>query len=284
MRSRAQRPDGARAWRPHTLAEPRPGPGAGRTSRQGRDGAPGRRGDGAGRTRLRTRRAHAPETVLWATVGASSGRGGAGRGRDEGGQGAGPRWSSQPPASVRANPAPLIRRGRSTNCIAGTAHASAPGLCAEPQGRENQSHFQQSDVAGSPERDGTVPDSAVTPLTCFGACAPTPLRRPAHGQAAQSWGAGGQVSRRRRELRPGQLPPHREGGRLRHRTPGLTSQPRRPPTWSTGRCPCGLPPPPPWALPPMVPCHLEPADLPPGCPPTECGLVETFKIIELLPS
>lgn len=113
-------------------------------------------------------------------------RGGAGRG----GQGAGPRWSSQPPASVRANPAPLIRRGRSTNCIAGTAHASAPGLCAEPQGRENQSHFQQSDVAGSPERDGTVPDSAVTPLTCFGACAPTPLRRPAHGQAAQSWGGG----------------------------------------------------------------------------------------------
>lgn len=149
-------------------------------------------------------------------------RGGAGRG----GQGAGPRWSSQPPASVRANPAPLIRRGRGTNCIAGTAHASAPGLCAEPQGRENQSHFQQSDVAGSPERDGTVPDSAVTPLTCFGACAPTPLRRPAHGQAAQSWGAGGQVSRRRRELRPGQLPPHREGARLRHRTPGLTSQPR----------------------------------------------------------
>lgn len=222
MRSRAQRPDGARAWRPHTLAEPRPGPGAGRTSRQGRDGA--------GRTRLRT---HAPETVLWATVGASSGRGG---------QGAGPRWSSQPPASVRANPAPLIRRGRSTNCIAGTAHASAPGLCAEPQGRENQSHFQQSDVAGSPERDGTVPDSAVTPLTCFGACAPTPLRRPAHGQAAQSWG-GGQVSRRRRELRPGQLPPHREGARLRHRTPGLTSQPRRPPTWSAGRCPGGLPPP-----------------------------------------
>lgn len=187
MRSRAQRPDGARAWRPHTLAEPRPGPGAGRTSRQGRDGAPGRRGDGAGRTRLRT---HAPETVLWATVGASSGRGGAGRGREEGGQGAGPRWSSQPPASVRANPAPLIRRGRSTNCIAGTAHASAPGLCAEPQGRENQSHFQQSDVSGSPERDGTVPDSAVTPLTCFGACAPTPLRRPAHGQAAQSWGGG----------------------------------------------------------------------------------------------
>lgn len=153
--------------------------------------ATGRRGgDGAGRTRLRTRRAHAPETVLWATVGASSGRGGAGRGREEGGQGAGPRWSSQPPASVRANPAPLIRRGRSTNCIAGTAHASAPGLCAEPQGRENQSHFQQSDVAGSPERDGTVPDSAVTPLTCFGACAPTPLRRPAHGQAAQSWGGG----------------------------------------------------------------------------------------------
>lgn len=187
MRSRAQRPDGARAWRPHTLAEPRPGPGAGRTSRQDRDGAPGRWGDGAGRTRLRT---HAPETVLWATVGASSGRGGAGRGRDEVGQGAGPRWSSQPPASVRANPAPLIRRGRSTNCIAGTAHASAPGLCAEPQGRENQSHFQQSDVAGSPERDGTVPDSAVTPLTCFGACAPTPLRRPAHGQAAQSWEGG----------------------------------------------------------------------------------------------
>lgn len=230
MRSRAQRPDGARAWRPHTLAEPRPGPGAGRTSRQGRDGAPGRR---RGENK-------APHSCSRDRSLGNSGRVlGAGRG----GQGAGPRWSSQPPARVRANPAPLIRRGRGTNCIAGTAHASAPGLCAEPQGRENQSHFQQSDVAGSPERDGTVPDSAVTPLTCFGACAPTPLRRPAHGQAAQSWGAGGQVSRRRRELRPGQLPPHREGGRLRHRTPGLTSQPRRPPTWSAGRCPGGLPPP-----------------------------------------
>lgn len=240
-----------------------------------------RRGAGAtGRRRGENKAPHSPRSCSRDRSLGNSGRVlGAGRG----GQGAGPRWSSQPPASVRANPAPLIRRGRSTNCIAGTAHASAPGLCAEPQGRENQSHFQQSDVAGSPERDGTVPDSAVTPLTCFGACAPTPLRRLAHGQAAQSWG-GGQVSRRRRELRPGQLPPHREGARLRHRTPGLTSQPRRPPTWSTGRCPCGLPPPPPWALPPMVPCHLEPADLPPGCPPTECGLVETFKIIELLPS
>lgn len=241
MRSRAQRPDGARAWRPHTLAEPRPGPGAGRTSRQGRDGAPGRRGDGAtGRgeqgSALAVLMLQRPFSgQQWARP-----RGGAGRAG--GGQGAGPRWSSQPPASVRANPAPLIRRGCSTNCIAGTAHASAPGLCVEPQGRENQSHFQQSDVAGSPERDGTVPDSAVTPLTCFGACAPTPLRRPAHGQAAQSWG-GGQVSRRRRELRPGQLPPHREGARRRHRTPGLTSQPRRPPTWSAGRCPGGLPPP-----------------------------------------
>lgn len=147
-----------------------------------------RRGAGAtGRRRGENKAPHSPRSCSSDRSLGNSGRVlGAGRG----GQGAGPRWSSQPPASVRANPAPLIRRGRSTNCIAGTAHASAPGLCAEPQGRENQSHFQQSDVAGSPERDGTVPDSAVTPLTCFGACAPTPLRRPAHGQAAQSWGGG----------------------------------------------------------------------------------------------
>lgn len=212
-----------------------------------------------------------------------AGRGGAGRGRDEGGQGAGPRWSSQPPASVRANPAPLIRRGCSTNCIAGTAHASAPGLCAEPQGRENQSHFQQSDVAGSPERDGTVPDSAVTPLTCFGACAPTPLRRPAHGQAAQSWGgdrcpvAAGNCARASCRL-TGKGPDAGTGHPASLRS--LADHPRGP----RAAAPAACHPPPPWALPPMVPCHLEPADLPPGCLPTECGLVETFKIIDLLPS
>lgn len=281
MRSRAQRPDGARAWRPHTLAEPRPGPGAGRTSRQGRDGAPGRRGDGAtGRgeqgSALAVLMLQRPFSgQQWARP-----RGGAGRG----GQGAGPRWSSQPPASVRANPAPLIRRGRSTNCIAGTAHASAPGLCAEPQGRENQSHFQQSDVAGSPERDGTVPDSAVTPLTCFGACAPTPLRRPAHGQAAQSWGGGdrcpvaaGNCARASCRL-TGKGPDAGTGHPASLRS--LADHPRGP----RAAAPAACHPPSPWALPPMVPCHLEPADLPPGCLPTECGLVETFKIIDLLPS